>query len=94
MTYDEIVALYDRLMYSGQQTVEKHVRWAAEQIVKDAEGGFSRPILNVTLSGDEVVIPWQVGTRRYVDVHIVVPPGMHGFALQMVIEAQIKEQVA
>lgn len=88
MSPEKMVKLYEELMYSGRQTAEKHIRYLAEQVVKDHGGGFSRA------ESTSITVPWQAEPGRgYVDVVIVVPAGMHGFALQMVIEAQIKEQI-
>lgn len=87
MTEQEIHDLYTELMYTGRNTLEKHIRHAAEQLVEDMGGGFK--VAHV----QRVTIPWRI-RRGFEDVSLWVPHGMHGFALQMVIEAQLRDALA
>lgn len=86
----EVRNRYKELMFSGAQTQEKHVRYVAEELVKAFNGGFA--------SGSEFdisrrrKIAWET-ERDTVFPAIIVPAGLHGFALQMVIEEQIRGQI-
>jgi hypothetical protein len=86
MTEKQVLELYEDLMDTGRQAVEKHIRHAAAKIVEGVKGGFGKKFPR------EIVIPWHA-RHGYLDVYIKVPPGCHGFALQMVIEAQIRKAV-
>lgn len=86
MTTEQMEREYNRLMFTGAQTLEKHIRHAAEQIIEDVEGGFE-----VKGPHDKVFeVPFHA-SHGYRTVRVVVPPGMHGFALQMLVEEQLRE---
>ena len=88
MTQQELRNMYSDLMYTGAQTLEKHIRYVAEDVVKSVGDGFNTPE-----DGWTTRIPWQrhEAGGGYLDVDVFVPRGMHGFALQMLIEAQLRE---
>lgn len=109
MTDEYLYNLYEHWMDNARQTDEKHIRYVAEQIVKDFSAGLD---VDPYGGGREVHIPWvrrrNRGTRcvfnendalpkpddgGWYDILIQVPLGMQGFALQMVIEAQLRRAV-
>lgn len=90
MTDDQIHERYHELMWSGEQTREKHIRHQASLLVDKVEGGFKDDrdrIYRYT-----IMAATRKGTIR--DVKVYIPMGMHGFALQMIIEEQIREGLA
>lgn len=106
MTDEYLYNRYQRWMDDARQTDEKHIRYVAELITKDFEGGFG-PGPNGEGGMREMHIPWTVRRNRvtyrseydelpvpspnhYFEILVKVPKGMQGFALQLVIEDQLR----
>lgn len=109
MTDEYLYNRYERWLDTARQTNEKHVRYVAEQIVKDFEGGFGEGPYN---GKREVRVPWvrrtnrgipmhlsendalpQPDPTRWFDILVKVPKGMQGFALQLVVEEQLRNAI-
>ena len=106
MTEEEIDRRYDHYLSTGANTQEKHIRHVAATIVEEYKGGFEhnhhlpstyrvpwRRRRGATLGcsfNENDSLP---SASAWADIPVRVPPGMHGFALQLVIEDQLREAI-
>jgi hypothetical protein len=89
VTKGQIMRRYTHLASFGGNTIEKHIRRVAARLVDEVNGGFDTP-----LAGVHREVPWLRGVAEAPDLSVWIPAGAHGYALQLVIEEQLREGLA